>query len=105
LGATLNPGAAGAGATARIFRRACADRVEGTSLASVTAGLLTVAAPAANAIPNATIGAANIKRTVRPDTPIASGSVGALMPLAIKRSLNVGPAITRSPVTRGSDDS
>jgi hypothetical protein len=77
-----------------------ADRVGATSFALMAAGLVAVAAPAANAIPNATIGAANINSRVRPDTPIAYGRAGARLPLATERPLNVDPAITRSPVIR-----
>lgn len=54
-----------------------ADRVEGASRAW-TAGLVTVAAPAANAIPNATIAADTITNRFRRDMPIAYGSADAL---------------------------
>jgi hypothetical protein len=96
LGGVFKAGVAGTGVTATILTWAAVDRVEGASCAWGGVADL-VAAPAANAIPNATIGAANSSSSFRPDTPIAYGSLGALMPLAINRSLIVDPAITRSP--------
>jgi hypothetical protein len=100
-GGVFKPGVAGAGVTAMILSRDSAARVAGASVAWPATGLVSVAAPTANAIPKATIGAANINSSIRPDRPLACGAAGARMPLATERSLNVDPAITRSQVTRG----
>ena len=96
LGGVFKAGVAGTGVTATILTWAAVDRVEGASCAwAWVADLVTV--PAANAIPNTTIGAARSRSSFRPDTPSAYGNLGPLMPLATNRSLIVDPAITRSP--------
>jgi hypothetical protein len=100
-GAVFKPGVAGAGVTAMIPSRDSGDRVTGASVAWPAAGLVSVAAPTANAIPNATIVAANINSSIRPDGRVEYSLAGARMPFATERSLKVDPAITRSQVTRG----
>jgi hypothetical protein len=100
-GAVFNPGVAGAGVTAMIPSRDSADRVAGTSVAWPAAGLVSVAAPTANATPNATIVAANINSSIRPNGRLEYSAAGTRMPFATECSLKVDPAITRSQVTRG----
>jgi hypothetical protein len=91
----LRAGAPGVGVTAKIRIGVVADRVAGASPAW-PAGPVTVADPAANAIPKTTVAVSAITSKSRRESAIADGKLAALMPLDAKRSLTVGPAIPAS---------
>jgi hypothetical protein len=76
FGGTFRAGVADTVETARIPTGELADRAAGASRAR-TDGLVLVVAPAANAIPNAAIGAAASSSRARRDLRLAYGTLGA----------------------------
>jgi hypothetical protein len=98
LGGVFRAGVEGIGVTATTLTFDPVECVAELSCARAPGDeLVAVAAPTANAIANATTAAASISSKARPGTAMAYGKAGGLMLLATRRSLKVGPLITRPP--------